>query len=189
MRKEKITRYHCGGWLKFTIIDDNDLLVRIRMTHALAHPPFPDGAGRRKVVVKDKNTTEELHDHGECDHGEYAADSLLGEEESAGGGLSQGDYDTSLEVESEVREEPRVSNCLLCYLMQHKFALYQVFYSKSWLASLRTNFNLVFDMAEAGVHPELADSFKTVFDKIKQTAQDASAESRGERDSKRRRMS
>jgi len=60
------------------------------------------------------------------------------------------------------------------------------------LASLRTNFNLVFDMAEAGVHPELADSFKTVFDKIKQTAQDiqrASAESRGERDSKRRRTS
>jgi hypothetical protein len=54
--------------------------------------------------------------------------------------------------------------------MQHKFPLYQVFYSKSWLASLRTNFNLVFDMAEAGVHPELADSFQNVFDKIKQTA-------------------
>jgi hypothetical protein len=76
--------------------------------------------------------------------------------------------------------------------MQHKFPLYQVFYSKSWLASLRTNFNLVLDMAEAGVHPELADSFQNVFDKIKQTAQDnqtASAESYGERDLKRRRTS
>jgi hypothetical protein len=107
-RKEKITRYHCGGWLKFTIIDDNDLLVRIRMTHAQAHPPFPDGAGRRKVV-KDKNTAEGLHDHGE-----WAADSLLGEEESGGGGLLQGDYDmeASPEVEPEMREEPRVSSSL-----------------------------------------------------------------------------
>jgi len=144
--------------------------VRIRMTHAQAHAPFPDGAGRRKVV-KDKNTAEGLHDHGE-----WAADSLLGEEESGGGGLLQGDCDmeASPEVEPEMPEEPRV------------------FYSKSWLASLRTNFNLVFDMAEAGVHPELADSFQNVFDKIKQTAQDiqtASAESCGERDSKRRRTS
>jgi hypothetical protein len=107
-RKEKITRYHCGGWLKFTIIDDNDLLVRIRMTHAQAHPPFPDGAGRRKVV-KDKNTAEGLHDHGE-----WAADSLLGEEESGGGGLLQGDYDmeASPEVEPEMREEQRVSSSL-----------------------------------------------------------------------------
>jgi hypothetical protein len=107
--RKKITRYHCGGWLKFTIIDDNNLLVRIRMTHAQAHPPFP-GAGRRKVV-KDKGTVEDTVE-GVHDHGEWAADNLLGEEESAAGGLSQGDYDmdASPEVEPEIREEPRVSS-------------------------------------------------------------------------------
>ncbi|KAF9235488.1 hypothetical protein BU15DRAFT_77977 [Melanogaster broomeanus] len=39
--RSRITRYHCGGWLRITIMDDNELLLRIRMTHAEAHPSFP----------------------------------------------------------------------------------------------------------------------------------------------------
>lgn len=49
-RREKITRYHCGGWLKFTVIDDNESLVRIRITHAEPHPPFPDKSGKRAAL-------------------------------------------------------------------------------------------------------------------------------------------
>jgi hypothetical protein len=106
-RREKIVRYHCGGWLKFTVIDDDDLLVRIRMRHTDAHPPFPDGAGRRKVA-KDKDKSGELHDNGGC-----AVDSSLGDEGSAGGGSMQDGYDMGLSpgVEPEVHEEPRVSSC------------------------------------------------------------------------------
>ncbi|KAH7890522.1 hypothetical protein F5I97DRAFT_1836120 [Phlebopus sp. FC_14] len=39
--RSRITRYHCGGWLRITIMDDNEQLLRIRMTHAEAHPSFP----------------------------------------------------------------------------------------------------------------------------------------------------
>ncbi|KAF9223110.1 hypothetical protein BS17DRAFT_809011 [Gyrodon lividus] len=39
--RSRITRYHCGGWLRVTIMDDNEQLLRIRMTHAEAHPSFP----------------------------------------------------------------------------------------------------------------------------------------------------
>jgi hypothetical protein len=39
--RSRITRYHCGGWLRITTMDDNELLLRIRMTHAEAHPSFP----------------------------------------------------------------------------------------------------------------------------------------------------
>ncbi|KIK98635.1 hypothetical protein PAXRUDRAFT_823680 [Paxillus rubicundulus Ve08.2h10] len=39
--RSRITRYHCGGWLRITIMDDNELLLRIRLTHAEAHPSFP----------------------------------------------------------------------------------------------------------------------------------------------------
>lgn len=53
-RRQKIPRYHCGGWLKFTVIDDNDYLVRIRITHAEPHPPFPD---------KGKSRAEDVHGH------------------------------------------------------------------------------------------------------------------------------
>lgn len=68
-RKEKITRYHCGGWLKVTIIDDNDRLVRIRITHAETHPPFPEGAGRRVLETEEpidprESVMMEVHDLG-----------------------------------------------------------------------------------------------------------------------------
>ncbi|KAG8221483.1 hypothetical protein J3R82DRAFT_1696 [Butyriboletus roseoflavus] len=39
--RSRITRYHCGGWLRITVMDDNEHLLRIRMTHAEAHPSFP----------------------------------------------------------------------------------------------------------------------------------------------------
>lgn len=39
--RSRITRYHCGGWLRITIMDDNEQLLRIRMTHTEAHPSFP----------------------------------------------------------------------------------------------------------------------------------------------------
>jgi hypothetical protein len=60
---------------------------------------------------RDKDRGERLHDHGE-----RAADGLLGEEGSTGGGLIQDDYDmgASPEAEPEVREEPRVSIVSIC---------------------------------------------------------------------------
>lgn len=48
-RREKLKRYHCGGWLKITVVDENDLLVRIRISHAEAHPPFPGKAEKRAI--------------------------------------------------------------------------------------------------------------------------------------------
>jgi len=161
-------RYHCGGWLKFTVIDDNDLLVRIRITHAEAHPPFPDGAGRRKAVKAGGRESQ--------DNGGWAADSSSGDGERAGGGFIQDDYEVEapLEVEPEVYEEPRV------------------FFPRERLASLRSNFDLMLEMAEEGVPPERTDSFRFVFDAIERADLDirtVSAESSGERSSKRRRAS
>ena len=77
------------------------------MTHSEAHPPFPDKVGRRKVVT-DKERSEESHHR----HSEWVADSLLGDEESAGGELQQPDYDmgTYPELEHEVVQEQRVSS-------------------------------------------------------------------------------
>jgi len=161
-------RYHCGGWLKFTVIDDNDLLVRIRITHAEAHPPFPDGAGRRKAVKDGGGESQ--------DNGGWAADSSSGDGERAGGGFIQDDYEVEapLEVEPEVYEEPRV------------------FFPRERLASLRSNFDLMLEMAEEGVPPERTDAFRFVFDAIERADLDirtVSAESSGERSSKRRRAS
>jgi hypothetical protein len=180
-------RYHCGGWLKFTVIDDNDLLVRIRITHAEAHPPFPDGAGRRKAVKDGGGESQ--------DNGGWAADSSSGDGERAGGGFIQDDYEVEapLEVEPEVYEEPRVSSCPLYHLMQYgELASYQVFFPRERLASLRSNFDLMLEMAEEGVPPERTDSFRFVFDAIERADLDirtVSAESSGERSSKRRRAS
>jgi len=109
-RKAKILRYHRGGWLKFTVINNNDLLMRIRITHAEAHPPFPDSLGRRKVL-KDKDDCGDAHDRGGP-----AANSTFREDESAGGGLMQDGYFMGGSEEVERYEEPRVRRGLLYHI-------------------------------------------------------------------------
>ncbi|KAH7912900.1 hypothetical protein BJ138DRAFT_1147232 [Hygrophoropsis aurantiaca] len=50
--RSRLIRYHCGGWLRITIMDDNELLVRIRMTHVEAHPSFPSSLRRPNSEIK-----------------------------------------------------------------------------------------------------------------------------------------
>ncbi|KAH7926595.1 hypothetical protein BV22DRAFT_1032734 [Leucogyrophana mollusca] len=50
--RSRLVRYHCGGWLRITIMDENELLVRIRMTHAEAHPSFPASLRRPTMEIK-----------------------------------------------------------------------------------------------------------------------------------------
>ncbi|EIW75528.1 hypothetical protein CONPUDRAFT_85321, partial [Coniophora puteana RWD-64-598 SS2] len=39
--RARLVRYRCGGWLRITVLDGDDALVRVRLTHAQAHPRFP----------------------------------------------------------------------------------------------------------------------------------------------------
>jgi len=110
------------------------------------------------------------------DNGGWAADSSSGDGEPAGGGFIQDNYEVEapLEVEPEVYEEPRV------------------FFPRERLASLRSNFDLMLEMAEEGVPPERTDAFRFVFDAIERADLDirtVSAESSGGKSSKRRRAS
>jgi len=134
------------------------------MTHAEAHPPFPDGVGRQKVV-KDKEDDGEVHNL------RRTAGGSLGDEESAGGWWIHNGYNLGgpADVEPETYEEP------------------PVYYSKERLASLRSNFDSLLEMAEDGISPERAESLKFVFDEIERMALDARTVTTEERSSKRRR--
>ncbi|KAF7982770.1 hypothetical protein HWV62_26678 [Athelia sp. TMB] len=166
-RKEKITRYHCGGWLKITIIDDNDRLVRIRITHAETHPPFPEGAGRRVIEIEEPvdirgSVMMEVHDLGPAPVQMAPSPSTTspsGDDDFAPASeywqQTQDDHHIHLppEPEMESYQEPR-----------------HVYYSPDQLSALHRNFNAILDMASRGVPIELDGAFQYVFKGINQVA-------------------
>ncbi|EIN06808.1 hypothetical protein PUNSTDRAFT_145287 [Punctularia strigosozonata HHB-11173 SS5] len=65
-RRDKMPRYHCGGWLHVTIVDDDPLFVRVRLAHDEAHPP-PDLEGRKRAPAP-RRSSQLVHDDHDLDH-------------------------------------------------------------------------------------------------------------------------
>jgi hypothetical protein len=63
-------RYHCGGWLHITIMNNRESLTRIRMTHNEAHPHYVDTKEVEMVKLSQDTLMQmgQLHPDDEGDH-------------------------------------------------------------------------------------------------------------------------
>lgn len=161
--RSRITRYHCGGWLRITTMDDNELLLRIRMTHAEAHPSFPASfrksqSGEFKMETTPKPvpkqplfTTAPMT----VPVGVTEVPQLIPRDDM---GLEDDGLGPMLEQPQGNGGPPP--------------SIPEVYFSPDQLAGLRRKFDAMMSIASGPCHPDLAHALGSVFDHLDRTVGD-----------------
>lgn len=164
-------------------MDDNELLLRIRMTHAEAHPSFPASfrksqTGEFKMEATPKpvpkqplfTTTPMSGPVGVAEVPPIMPSDDVGPEDGGGGGpMLEHSLENGGPAPSTVRQE---SSSDRCSLLTQVLLQPEVYFSPDQLAELRRKFDAMMSIASGPCHPDLAHALGSVFDHVDRTVGD-----------------
>ncbi|KAG6329134.1 hypothetical protein ID866_9954 [Astraeus odoratus] len=174
--RSRITRYHCGGWLRITIMDDNEQLLRIRMTHTEAHPSFPASFRRPpntsefKLEPAQKPPVPQIFPTMQPPPPPPPPPPQV-----IGDPGTSGVIPVELVEEPPQQPEPRVAMDARLHpgeLMNARPPPSVVYFAPAQLDGLRRKFDTLMAVAGGPVPPELARSLGIVFDHIEHATTD-----------------
>jgi len=178
--RSRITRYHCGGWLRITTMDDNELLLRIRMTHAEAHPSFPASFRKSQTAeFKMEATPKPIQKPplfttapmsspiGVAEIPPIVTRDEMVSGEDGGGHMLNQPHENEVPISSTVRQQVSETFSTDSVLSQP-----EVYFSPDQLAELRRKFDVMMGIASGPCHPDLAHALGSVFDHVDRTVAD-----------------